>query len=317
MVPSNIKPFCLLSSFIFKVRGPFRSWGSGRGSHLCSQRSRDGFLPQSFSIKISRPLADRLMIETFYLEDRDSDREREKLICGLLGKEYSCILGRTLQALGEVFCVIVRVPIRDILVRIRIRESVPVWWTDPCLILFFSSVTFKKATKKKLLVFLPITVLFKVTFTSFFKDKKWKRILKTVRIKGSYYFLIEGSGSGLEFATLVFITYYNVTFVPITPDLSGLTQPFGSCKPAMGSKRFFSKALREPPLILLVLLTCYWSVHFLAFMTCTSVHPSQHVQATFAKVSRISGCLFRWFCDLGVCLHIPWTLLLMIDGVIL
>jgi hypothetical protein len=65
--------------------------------------------------------------------------------------------------------------------------------------------------------------------------------------------------------------------------------PVGPCKPAA----IFSKALREPSLTLLVLLTCYWSVHFLAFMTCTSVHPSQHVQATYAKVSRISGCLFR------------------------
>jgi hypothetical protein len=61
------------------------------------------------------------MVETFYLEDRDGDRGREKLIYGAI----SCILGRTLQALGEIFCVIVMLRIRDILVRIRIRESVP------------------------------------------------------------------------------------------------------------------------------------------------------------------------------------------------
>jgi hypothetical protein len=57
----------------------------------------------------------------------------------------------------------------------------------------------------------------------------------------------------------------------------------------------FSEALRDPILTLLVLLTCYWSVHFLAFMTCTSVHPSQHVQATYAKVRDfVAACFDYW-----------------------
>ena len=39
-----------------------------------------------------------------------------------------------------------------------------------------------------------------------------------------------------------------------------------------------------------VLLTCYWSVHFLAFMTCNVVHPNHQEDATYAKVSNLLSC---------------------------
>jgi hypothetical protein len=58
-----------------------------------------------------------------------------------------------------------------------------------------------KVANKKLIIFTNFfcLILFEGTFTSFFKDKKSKRVTKNSRNQGfSYYFcmMMEGSGSG-------------------------------------------------------------------------------------------------------------------------
>ncbi len=87
--------------------------------------------------------------------------------------------------------------IHEILVRIRIRGSIPlirIWIRMRIRILLFSSVTFNQQKNfSKLLC----SVLLKGTFTSFFKDKKSKRVTNSRNQGFSYYFslMIEGSGS--------------------------------------------------------------------------------------------------------------------------
>jgi hypothetical protein len=99
-------------------------------------------------------------------------------------------------------CFLTELRIHDILVWIRIRGSMPLtngsgsWILDPDPAIFVTDL--QDANKKIILVTnFFCRLLFEGTFTSFFKEKKSKRV-KNSRNQGfSYYFcmMIEGSGS--------------------------------------------------------------------------------------------------------------------------